>query len=83
MIVMLSSPYAKRGELWENYRKAYGKDDQTRYLVWQADTLSMRPSDDPELLNEIREEYEDDPESAKAEYGALFRTDLENIYSRR
>ncbi len=82
MIVMLSSPYAKRGELWENFRKAFGKDDQTRYLVWQADTLSMRPSDDPELLGEIKDEYEDDPESAKAEYGALFRTDLENIYSR-
>lgn len=82
MIVMLSSPYAKRGELWENFRKAFGKDDQTRYLVWQADTLSMRPSDDPELLQEIKDEYEDDPESAKAEYGALFRTDLENIYSR-
>jgi hypothetical protein len=29
MIVMLSSPYAKRGELWEAWRKAYGKDDQT------------------------------------------------------
>jgi hypothetical protein len=42
----------------------------------------MRPSDDPELLAEIREEYEDDPENAKAEYGAQFRTDLENIYSR-
>jgi hypothetical protein len=42
----------------------------------------MRPSDDPELLGEIRDEYEDDPESAKAEYGAEFRTDLENIYSR-
>lgn len=82
MIVMLSSPYAMRGELWENYRKSYGKDDQTRNLVWQADTLSMRPSDDPELLNEIREEYEDDPESARAEYGAQFRSDLENIYSR-
>lgn len=81
MIVMLSSPYAKRGVLYENHRKAYGKDDQTRALVWQADTLSMRPSDDPELLEEIRAEYEDDPESAKAEYGANFRSDLENIYS--
>lgn len=81
MIVMLSSPYAKRGELYENHRKAYGKDDQTRAMVWQADTLSMRPSDDPELLEEIRAEYEDDPESAKAEYGANFRSDLENIYS--
>lgn len=81
MIVMLSSPYAKRGELYESYRKGYGQDDQTRLFVWNADTLSMRPSDDPELIAEIQAEYEDDPESAKAEYGAHFRSDLENIYS--
>ncbi len=81
MIVMLSSPYAKRGELYDNFRKWFGKEDQTRALVWNADTLSMRPSNDPELIEEIQSEYEDDPESAKAEYGGHFRSDLENIYS--
>lgn len=82
MIVMLSSPYAKRGELYENFRRYFGLDDQTRGFVWNADTLTMRPSNDPELLEEIQSEYEEDPESAKAEYGAHFRSDLENIYSR-
>src|SRR5579859_725499 len=90
MIVMLSSPYAKRGELYETHKKAYGVDPMgadasaptsKRYLVWNADTLTMRPTDDEEVLNEIREEYEDDPDNAKAEYGAQFRDDLESIFS--
>lgn len=83
MLVMLSSPYARRGELYEAHRKGYGDETQGRYFVWQADTLSMRPTTDPEMLGEIIEEYEDDPENAKAEYGAQFRSDLENIYSRQ
>lgn len=82
MIVMLSSPYAQRGELYETWRRSFGKDDDRRHLVWQADTLSMRPSDDQELLDEIKAEYEEDPENAKAEYGALFRSDLESLYKK-
>jgi hypothetical protein len=82
MLVMLSSPYAKRGEFYDTYRKGYANDEQRRTFVWQADTLSMRPEQDPELLTEIREEYTDDPESAKAEYGAHFRSDLESIFSK-
>lgn len=82
MIVMLSSPYAQRGELYETWRRSYGKDDDHRHLVWQADTLSMRPSDDQELLDEIKAEYDEDPENAKAEYGAQFRSDLESLYKK-
>lgn len=82
MIVMLSSPYAKRGAFYDAYRKSYGDNESVRQFVWQADTLSMRPESDEELLNEIRAEYEDDPESAHAEYGAHFRTDLESIFSK-
>lgn len=80
MIVMLSSPYARRGVLHENHRKDYGKDG-ARGLVWQADTLSMRPTQDEEVIQEIRDQYEDDPDSAKAEYGAEFRSDLESIFT--
>jgi hypothetical protein len=82
MIVMLSSPYAKRGELYEHHRRGYGNNESKRVFVWQADTLSMRPEQDPELLEEIAESYEEDAESAKAEYGAQFRSDLESIFSK-
>jgi hypothetical protein len=82
MIVLLSSPYARRGELYENHKKGYGQEGQRRHFVWQADTLSMHPTDDPDLIVEIADEYEEDPDSAASEYGANFRSDLENIFSR-
>jgi hypothetical protein len=80
MIVMLSSPYAQRGVLYENHRRDYAHDD-AKGFVWQADTLSMRPEQDDELLDEIRDLYDEDPESANAEYGAQFRHDLESIFT--
>lgn len=81
MIVMLSSPYAQRGVLYENHSKDYARDG-AKGFVWQADTLSMRPEQDDELLDEIRDLYDEDPESAKAEYGAQFRNDLESIFTK-
>lgn len=86
MIVMLSSPYAKRGVLFDYWLAAYGKElqegDKRPILAWQADTLSMRPENDPDLVAEIEAEYEEDPENAKAEYGAQWRSDLEAIFSK-
>ncbi|MDA2933443.1 hypothetical protein MYX82_03775 [Acidobacteria bacterium AH-259-D05] len=72
LLLAISSPYARRGMLWQMYSKHYGKD--TPVLVWQAPTEKMNPSIDPEI---IREAYEDDPISAAAEYGAEFRRDIE------
>jgi hypothetical protein len=73
----LSSPYARRGMLWDQYKKYYGKEDE-RVLVWQADTMTMHPTVDRE---EIDKRYEDDPAAAAAEFGAQFRSDLETIIS--
>lgn len=72
MLICLSSPYARRGELWESYREFYGKDDP-RHLIWQAPTLAMNPSADQA---EIAAAYEKDPTAAAAEYGAEFRSDM-------
>lgn len=70
-LFVLSSPYAKRGELWDSYKRDYGPDGDPRILVIKAPTLRMHNSD------EVREEYElelrRDPQNAKAEYGAEFR----------
>jgi hypothetical protein len=71
-LLKASSPYARRGVLWNDYRRHYGRDD-SRTLVWQADTRSMNPSV-PQAF--IDEQYEDDPASASAEYGAEFRDDI-------
>jgi hypothetical protein len=78
LLLGISSPYARAGVLWENYRAHYGQDGDP-VLVWQADTRAMNPSI-PEAF--IASEYAKDPAAAKAEYGAEFRTDLEAFLSR-
>lgn len=71
-LVALSSPYAKRGELWETYRRYYGKDD-TEVLVAQADTLTMNPTIPQKFIDAA---IKRDPASARSEYGAQFRDDI-------
>lgn len=78
-LVALSSPYSRKGALFEAYRLYFGKDDATRVLVAQAPTALMNPLLDPEV---IAQAYKEDPASAPAEYGAQFRTDVESYISR-
>jgi hypothetical protein len=78
MLLVASSPYAKRGELYAAYRRHFGRDDG-RVLVWKADTATMNPSIDPAI---IAEAYQSDPEAARAEYGAEFRNDLADFVTR-
>jgi hypothetical protein len=78
VLLNASSPYRRAGLLWQTYQRHYGKDD-ARILVWQADTASMNPKVDPDVITEA---YEDDPESAASEYGAQFRSDLADFISR-
>jgi hypothetical protein len=78
MLLIASSPYAKRGELYNAYRRHYGKDD-ARVLVWKAPTATMNPSIDPVI---IKEAYDSDPEAAQAEFGAEFRNDLADFVAR-
>jgi hypothetical protein len=76
-LIALSSPYAKRGALWDTYRKHYGKPGSI--LVAQADTLTMNPSLPKRVVDEAMER---DPEAASAEYMAQFRSDLETYLLR-
>lgn len=78
VLLLASSPYAKRGELYNAFRRHFGKDD-ARVLVWKADTATMNPRIDPAI---IAEAYQADPESARAEYGAEFRDDLADFVTR-
>jgi hypothetical protein len=73
MIALLSSPYARKGLLWEKYRAHYGKPGDV--LVWQAPTVRMH--DTPQIRAHVQKAYAVDPISAAAEYGAKFRTDVE------
>ena len=78
VLLCASSPYARRGALYEAFVKHFGKDDAPA-LVWRAPTLLMNPT---VPKDEIDKEYELDPASAAAEYGAEFRTDVEAFVSR-
>jgi hypothetical protein len=77
MLILASSPYARKGVLWDMHRQHHGKDDP-KVLSWQASTETMNPSIDPRYL---ADQYERDPASASAEYGAQFRTDVEAFIS--
>ena len=77
MLFCISSPYARRGELWNAYRRYFGKEDRS-VLVWQADSRSMNPNISRGF---IQEAYERDPLGAMAEYGAQFRRDVESFVS--
>lgn len=78
MLLLASSPYARRGVLYNMHRQYHGKDDP-RVLSWQAATDVMNPEIDPAFLAQA---YEDDPASAAAEYGAQFRSDVEAFIAR-
>jgi hypothetical protein len=79
LLLAISSPYARRGVLWDAYRRHYGPDGDPAVLVWQAPTRAMNPLV-PERV--IAEAYEADAPVAAAEYGAEFRRDLEAFVSR-
>ena len=78
MLLCASSPYARRGALWDAHRRHYGKD-RDPILVWQAATRDMNPSCRRRFIDK---HMDDDPARASAEYLAEFRTDIESFIAR-
>lgn len=78
LLLCASSPYARRGALWQAHKKHFGRNGDP-ILVWQAPTKRMNPKVPQHILDEA---YEDDPASAAAEYGAQFRADIEALVPR-
>jgi hypothetical protein len=77
MVIAGSSPYARRGVLWDAFRRWHGKDD-ARNLVWQAATRTMNPTVPQSFVDA---EFERDAASANAEYAAEFRSDVAEFVS--
>ena len=78
-IIMASSPYARKGVLWENFRKHYGPEGSPRILVAKGTTRDFNstvPQEEIDLL------LEKDPARNTAEYLAEFRTDIESFVRR-
>jgi hypothetical protein len=78
LLLAISSPYARRGTLWEAYRQHYGREHDP-ILVWQAPSRVMNPTLDEGVISAA---YAADESVASAEYGAEFRRDLEAFVSR-
>ena len=76
LLIGISSPYARRGLLWEKHEAHWGKAGTI--LVVKAPTWVMNPTV-PRNGEVIGEAYDTDPEWAAAEYGAEFRADLESL----
>lgn len=75
VLLGLSSPYARRGVLYNAWKRHHGREDSD-VLVWQADTRTMNPSVPQSVIDGA---YEADPAAAAAEYGAQFRSDVESF----
>src|SRR5262245_5358348 len=73
MLLCASSPYARRGALWDAHQKYFGVDDP-EILVWQAATRTMNPTVSQAYIDK---KLEEDHADASAEYLAQFRTDVE------
>ena len=71
MLIGISSPYSRRGVLWEAFRDHHGQDGDT--LVWKADTRVMNSTISQRIIDRA---YAEDPQAAASEYGAEFRSDL-------
>jgi hypothetical protein len=80
-LIAISSPYARRGEMWAAYNRDYGAAGDPAVLVAQGSTTDLNLSGLPALLNWIKRRYDKDSIAATAEVGAQFRSDLESFVS--
>ena len=78
LLLGISSPYARRGVLWQAHRDHFGVEGDP-VLVWKAPTLAMNPTIPSHVIETA---YEQDPAAASAEWGAQFRQDIESFVSR-
>ena len=72
-LICVSSPYAKRGELCNGYKRDYGPDGDPKIIVINAPSRRTKP-----LLSAtvVQRAYERDPQAAASEFGGQFRNDI-------
>lgn len=75
-VLILSSPYAQAGALWDLHRKHYGREDSP-VLVWQATAPQMNPTLPADYLTRMEAE---DPEAYRSEVLGEFRTGLTTLF---
>lgn len=68
-LIVLSSPYARSGALFDLHRRHYGRDESP-VLVWQASAPAMNPTLPADYLARMAQ---DDPEAYRSEVLGEFR----------
>lgn len=77
-LLAISSPYRRRGALWDAYRRHYGPDGDSAILVARGASGDLNPTLPQRVVDRAMER---DPAAARAEYLAEFRTDIESFVS--
>jgi hypothetical protein len=75
-LIIASSPFARKGILWQAHKQHFGDDGDKLILVAQGDSRTFNPSLPAHV---VKRAYERDAASAAAEYGAEFRRDIESF----
>lgn len=77
-LIIASSPYAKRGVLWDTYKRHYGPNGDPLILVAQGASRDFNPSLPQSVVDRALER---DHAAASAEFLAQFRNDIEGFVS--
>src|SRR4051794_10404161 len=75
-LIIASSPYARRGVLWDVYKRHYGANGDPLVLVAQGPSRVFNPSLPQSVVDRA---FERDRAAASAEYLAMFRADIESF----
>jgi hypothetical protein len=76
-LLVISSPYMRRGLIFNAYRDHYGRNDSP-HLVIKGDWQTLNPTLPADV---IAAAFRDDPASARAEWGGCFRDDTDAAYA--
>jgi hypothetical protein len=77
-LFMISSPYARRRELWRVFQRHYGAAGDPLIMVAKGSSREFNATLPQSVVDRA---YERDPAAASAEYGAEFRRDIESFIS--
>src|SRR6266404_3688122 len=85
MMVNVSSTYARRGAMFSAYESHFGKADSP-VLFWKAPSRSLDPDAAVQMnplldLRIVQQAYDDDYVAAASEWGAEFRSDVEQLFT--
>jgi len=78
-LVIITTPYARRGAVWDIYRRHFGANGDPLVLVAQAASRDFNPTLPQRVVERALER---DQAAASAEYLAQFRSDIESFVAR-